>query len=219
MVAQMNEVASADSIATSPRQLARNQDADDLLLIRAISEGNSQALETLYDRYAAVVYRLALRILKSPEMAEDLVQEVFWRVWRRSASFERERGRVAQWLFGIAHNLCIDELRRLRARPTPVYEDVDHPVIQHLIDEQMDVPGAVWATEQRRAIAEALHELPSAQREAIELAYFGGMSHQEIATKLNRPLGTIKTRVRLGLQKLGGLLAARGLQSSMYFDM
>jgi RNA polymerase sigma-70 factor (ECF subfamily) len=219
MAAQTNELASADPIATSPRQLARNQDADDLLLITAISQGSSQALETLYDRYAAVVYRLALRMLKSPEMAEDLVQEVFWRVWRRSASFERERGRVAQWLFGIAHNLCIDELRRLRARPTPVYEDVDHPVIQHLIDEQMDVPGAVWATEQRRAIAEALHELPNAQREAIELAYFGGMSHQEIATKLNRPLGTIKTRVRLGLQKLGGLLAARGLQSSMNFDM
>src|SRR5689334_10783933 len=99
MIAQMNDVASVDPIATSPRQLARNQDADDLVLIAAISEGSGQALETLYDRYAAVVYRLALRMLKSPEMAEDLVQEVFWRVWRRSASFERERGRVAQWLF------------------------------------------------------------------------------------------------------------------------
>src|SRR5581483_6012120 len=98
------------------------------------------------------------------------------------------------------------------------YEDVDHPVIQHLVDEQMDVPAAAWGTEQRRLIAEALHELPSAQRQAIELAYFGGMSHQEIATKLNRPLGTIKTRVRLGLQKLGSLLAARGLQSSAYFE-
>ena len=189
------------------------------MLIAAIAVGDSQALEVLYDRYAPVVYRLALRILKSPEMAEDLVQEVFWRVWRRSGSFERERGRVAQWLFGIAHNLCIDELRRLRSRPTPVYEDVDHPIIQQLVDEQMDVPAAAWATEQRRVIAEALHELPQAQRQAIELAYFSGMSHQEIATKLGRPLGTIKTRVRLGLQKLSGLLAARGLQSSLSSDL
>ncbi len=204
---------------TATRQPSQDQAPDDLVLIAAIAVGDSQALEVLYDRYAPVVYRLALRILKSPEMAEDLVQEVFWRVWRRSGSFERERGRVAQWLFGIAHNLCIDELRRLRSRPTPVYEDVDHPIIQQLVDEQMDVPAAAWATEQRRVIAEALHELPQAQRQAIELAYFSGMSHQEIATKLGRPLGTIKTRVRLGLQKLSGLLAARGLQSSLSSDL
>ena len=217
MTAQTQQAALPANYAAS-RQPSQEQAPDDLTLIAAIATGDSQALEVLYDRYAPVVYRLALRILKSPEMAEDLVQEVFWRVWRRSGSFERERGRVAQWLFGIAHNLCIDELRRLRSRPTPVYEDVDHPIIQQLVDEQMDVPAAAWATEQRRVIAEALHELPQAQRQAIELAYFSGMSHQEIATKLGRPLGTIKTRVRLGLQKLSGLLAARGLQSSLPFD-
>jgi len=187
---------------------------DDQALIAAIAAGNSNALEQLYDRYGSVVYRLALRMLKNRELAEDLVQEVFWRVWRRSASFTNDRGRVTQWLFGIAHNLCIDELRRMRARPAPVYEDVEHPVIQQLIDEQTDVPAAAWTTEQRRVIAEAMRELPAAQRQAIALAYFGGMSHQEIATRLDRPLGTIKTRVRLGLQKLGGLLVARGIQAS-----
>ena len=218
MTAQAHEGAAQAANAIATREAALNQDADDLRLITSISQGDRQAIEELYDRYAATVYRLALRMLKSPEMAEDLVQEVFWRVWRRSSSFERERGRVAQWLFGIAHNLCIDELRRLRARPTPVYEDVDHPIIQHLPDEQMDVPAAAWANEQRRVIADALHELPLAQRQAIELAYFSGMSHQQIANKLNRPLGTIKTRVRLGLQKLGGLLAACGLQASMNVD-
>jgi RNA polymerase sigma-70 factor (ECF subfamily) len=134
-------------------------------------------------------------------------------VWRRGSSFEQERGRVAQWMFGIAHNLCIDELRRIRARPSPVYEDADHPVLQQLVDEAIDIPAAAWTSEQRRVIDEALRELPAAQRQAIELAYFGGMSHQEIATKLKRPLGTVKTRVRLGLHKLGGLLAARGLAS------
>jgi RNA polymerase sigma-70 factor (ECF subfamily) len=216
--AQANEEQAQTACTTPNRPLTRSQDADDLALIADIAAGDSAALEALYDRYAAIVYRLALRMLRNSEMAEDLVQEVFWRVWRRSASFERERGRVAQWLFGIAHNLCIDELRRLRARPTPVYEDVNHPVIQHLVDEHMDVPAAAWGTEQRRLIVEALHELPNAQRQAIELAYFGGMSHQEIATRLNRPLGTIKTRVRLGLQKLGSLLAARDLQPNAYFE-
>ncbi len=185
---------------------------DDHVLIEAIAQGDSSALETLYDRYSSVIYRMALRMLKHRELAEEVVQEVFWRVWRRSASFDIERGRVAPWLFGIAHNLCIDELRRMRARPTQVYEDIDHPVIQQLADDQIDVPEAAWAFEQRRVIRDALEHLPDTQREAVELAYFGGLSHQEIATKLNRPLGTIKTRVRLGLQKLGALLTARGLQ-------
>jgi RNA polymerase sigma-70 factor, ECF subfamily len=187
---------------------------DDQALIAAIAVGDSNALEQLYDRYAAVVYRVALRMLKNRELAEDVVQEVFWRVWRRSASFANERGRVTQWLFGIAHNLCIDEMRRMRARPAQVYEDVEHPLVQQLIDEQSDVPAMAWTTEQRRVIADAMRDLPAAQRQAIALAYFGGMSHQEIATKLNRPLGTIKTRVRLALHKLGGLLVARGLHAS-----
>ena len=210
MTVQTDEARPAMTVHTGAT--AKGQ-IDDIDLITAIAGGDSQALELLYDRYAAVVYRLALRMLKNPEMAEDMVQEVFWRVWRLSASFERERGRVAQWLFGIAHNLCIDELRRLRARPTPAYEDVEHPLIQRLVDEHTDVPAAAWATEQRRVIVEALHQLPLPQRQAIELAYFGGLSHQEIATRLHKPLGTIKTRVRLGLQKLSSLLAARGLQS------
>jgi RNA polymerase sigma-70 factor, ECF subfamily len=186
---------------------------DDQTLIAAIASGDRGALELLYDRYAAMVYRIALRMLKNRELAEDIVQEAFWRVWRRSASFAEDRGRVTQWLFGIVHNLCIDEMRRMRSSPNQVYEDVEHPVLQQLIDEHSDVPAAAWMTEQRRMISESLRELPAAQREAIELAYFGGLSHQEIATKLNRPLGTIKTRVRLGLHKLGSLLAARGLQA------
>jgi RNA polymerase sigma-70 factor (ECF subfamily) len=185
---------------------------DDAALVVAIAAGDSNALETLYDRYATIVFRMAIRVLKNREQAEEVVQEVFWRVWRRSASFESERGRVAQWLFGITHNLCIDELRRMRSRPNPVYEQVDNPVIRQLVDEQTDVPAMAWAGEQRRMIDEAMDFLPISQREAVELMYFGGLSHQEIASKLNRPLGTIKTRVRLGLQKLNGLLMARGFQ-------
>jgi RNA polymerase sigma-70 factor (ECF subfamily) len=198
---------------TSLPTLVSATDADDQLLITAIARGESHALEVLYDRYSGVVYRLAFRMLKHREQSEEIVQEVFWRVWRRSASFERERGRVAQWIFGIAHNLCIDEMRRMRARPNPVYDDENHPVIQQLVDDQVDVPAAAWASEQRRVIVSALASLPSAQREAIELAYFGGLSHQEIADQLDRPLGTIKTRVRLGLQKLGSILSLSGMQA------
>ena len=182
-------------------------DADDQLKIIAIANGDNQALEELYHRYSGVVYRLAFRVLKQREQSEEVVQEVFWRVWRRSTSFERERGRVSQWIFGIAHNLCIDEMRRMRARPNPVYENDEHPIIAQLVDEHIDIPAVVWANEQRRVIVGALATLPVAQREAVELAYFGGFSHQEIALRLDRPLGTIKTRVRLGLQKLGTLLA------------
>lgn len=198
---------------TSLPTLVSATDADDQLLIAAVARGESHALEVLYDRYSGVVYRLAFRMLKHREQSEEIVQEVFWRVWRRSGSFERERGRVAQWIFGIAHNLCIDEMRRMRARPNPVYDDEDHPVIQQLIDDQVDVPAAAWASEQRRVIVSALASLPSAQREAIELAYFGGLSHQEIADQLDRPLGTIKTRVRLGLQKLGSILSLSGMHA------
>jgi RNA polymerase sigma-70 factor (ECF subfamily) len=198
---------------TSLPTLVSATDADDQLLIAAVARGESHALEVLYDRYSGVVYRLAFRMLKHREQSEEIVQEVFWRVWRRSGSFERERGRVAQWIFGIAHNLCIDEMRRMRARPNPVYDDEDHPVIQQLIDDQVDVPAAAWASEQRRVIVSALSSLPSAQREAIELAYFGGLSHQEIADQLDRPLGTIKTRVRLGLQKLSSILSLSGMHA------
>jgi RNA polymerase sigma-70 factor, ECF subfamily len=210
MVAQVD--GSITPSVVRPR-LESAQVPDDQALIAAIAAGDSHALEQLYDRYAIVVYRVALRMLKNRELAEEVVQEVFWRIWRRGASFTNERGRVTQWLFGIAHNLCIDELRRIRARPIAVYEDADRPLIQQLIDEQSDVPATVWSAEQRRVIGEAISKLPKAQRQAIMLAYFGGMSHQEIATKLNRPLGTIKTRVRLGLHKLGNLLVAHGLQA------
>lgn len=191
----------------------KTAELDDNALIEAISMGDSQALEVLYNRYGAVIYRMALRIVKNSELAEDVVQEVFWRVWRRSSSFEKDRGRVAQWLFGVAHNLCIDELRRMRSRPVSVYEDVEHPLIQQLADDKIDIAETAWNSERRRVITDALSQLPESQRQAVEMAYFGGMSHQEIATKLDRPLGTIKTRVRLGLHKLKSLLSTRGLQS------
>lgn len=173
-------------------------------LIQAVAQGDRQAFEMLYDRYASVVFGLALKMLGDREVAEEAVQEIFWRIWQRAKSFDRSRA-FAPWLFGIAHNYCIDELRRRRARPQPVYEDDDHPVLSSIADDA-DVSEAALQSEQRRVVLNALRELPAEQRQALELAYFGGLTQQEIATRLGNPLGTIKTRMRLGLQKLRSLL-------------
>jgi RNA polymerase sigma-70 factor (ECF subfamily) len=173
-------------------------------LIEAVARGDRRAFETLYDRYASAVFGLALRTLRDRESAEEAVQEVFWRVWQRSQSFDRSRS-FKPWLFGIAHNYCIDELRRRRARPQPVYEDDEHPVLSSIADDA-DVSEAALGSEQRRIVMTALEQLPTEQRQALELAYFSGLTQQEIAARLGNPLGTIKTRMRLGLQKLRGIL-------------
>jgi RNA polymerase sigma-70 factor (ECF subfamily) len=176
----------------------------DQQLIERVARQDRRAFEMLYDRYAPAVFGLALKTLGDRQIAEEAVQEVFWRVWQRAASFDSNRT-FAPWLFGIAHNYCIDELRRRRARPQSVYEDDDHPVLSSIADAT-DVSEAALQGEQQRIVADALQQLPQEQRQAIELAYFGGLTQQEIATRLGNPLGTIKTRMRLGLQKLRAIL-------------
>jgi RNA polymerase sigma-70 factor, ECF subfamily len=176
----------------------------DQQLIEAVARGDRAAFETLYDRYAPAVFGLSLRTLRDRESAEEAVQEVFWRVWQRSKSFDRSRA-FAPWVFGIAHNYCIDELRRRKARPQSVYEDAEHPILSGIADS-VDVADAALDSEQRRIVQGALQQLPSEQRQALELAYFGGLTQQEIAARLGNPLGTIKTRMRLGLQKLRSIL-------------
>lgn len=195
----------------SLRTGGRTAPEDEALLAR-VAAGDSGALETLYDRYSRVVYSTALRILGAVEPAEEVVQETFWRVWRRSSTFQSGRGQVSAWILGIAHNLAIDELRRQRARPSPVYDEENRPVLRDLEDRRMDVAGAALEEEQRRLISAALEQIPSEQRQAIELAYFGGLSQSEIAERLQNPLGTIKTRIRLGLQKLRDILMSQGYQ-------
>lgn len=190
------------------RQREDARSDDDQLVGRAIA-GDLRAFESLYDRYAATVFGLALRMLGDREAAEDAVQEIFWRVWRRLGSFDRSRA-FAPWLMGIAHNYCIDELRRRRVRPQPVYEDDDHPILSDIPDD-VDVGEAAILAEQRQMVREALNQLPEEQRQALLLAYFGGLTQQEIAGRLGSPLGTIKTRLRLGLQKLRALLQGQTL--------
>ncbi len=183
--------------------------AEDEQLIMRVAAGDRRAFETLYDRYAATVFGVTMKMLGDRELAEDAVQEIFWRVWKRAASFDRSRA-FAPWLFGIAHNYTIDELRRRRVRPQQVFEDEEHPILSDIPDET-DVGEAAVLTDQRRIVLEALDQLPEEQRQALLLAYFGGLTQQEIAQKLGNPLGTVKTRMRLGLQKLRTLLQAQRL--------
>ena len=186
--------------------------SEDEALLRRVAEADSSALEALYDRYARVVYGAALRMLGTADLAEEVVQETFWRVWRRSSTFQAGRGQVASWILGIAHKLAIDELRRQRVRPSLVYDTDDRPVLRDIEDSRMDVASAAIEEERHRIIRAALDQIPTEQREAVELAYFGGLSQNEIATRLQTPLGTVKTRIRLGLQKLRDILITQGLQ-------
>jgi RNA polymerase sigma-70 factor (ECF subfamily) len=148
-------------------------------------------------------------MLGDRELAEDAVQEVFWRVWKRAGSCDRSRA-FAPWLFGIAHNYGIDELRRRRVRPQPVYEDDEQPILSDIPDE-VDVAALATLADQRRIVRAALDQLPDEQRQALMLAYYGGLTQQEIAARLGNPLGTVKTRMRLGLQKLRALLQGETL--------
>jgi len=182
---------------------------DDQTLLARIANGDSQALDLLYERYARAVYSLAVRMVGAGEPAEDVVQETFWRVWRRSSTFQSQRGSVAGWIYGIAHNLSIDELRRQRTRPALVYDTEEQPVLRVLPDARQDVVASVEEQERRRLIAEALQQITAEQRQALELAYFGGLSQSQIAEQLHSPIGTVKTRIRLGLRKLREILAAR----------
>lgn len=185
--------------------------ADEALLV-GIVDGDTQALETLYDRHSGAVYGLALRMLGLPQAAEEVVQETFWRVWCRSATFQQSRGQPLTWLLGIAHNLCIDELRRQRTRaPIQTIRD-DQPLLDLLADDSPSPDEETWHREQRRVVRAALDQLPAEQRHTIELAFFRGLSQREIAEQTLEPLGTVKTRVRLALRKLRELLDLRALE-------
>lgn len=174
-------------------------DAD---LMARVAQRDKRALEQLYDRYAAAAMGLALKMLGERNTAEEIVQEAYWRVWKRASTFELQRGQFTAWLFGIVHNLAIDEMRRRRVRPNTVSTDADDESILDLPDHQADVAESALQLVTGERVRLALKELPDAQRSVIELAYFEGLTHQEIAARLNEPIGTIHTRARLALQKL-----------------
>lgn len=171
---------------------------DDRLLAR-LAAGDPSAVGELYDRYGRQVYSLALRMLGEAAAAEDVTQEVFVKVWRQAVKFDPERGRAASWILHIAYTSAVDAVRqRAKTVPTRFEESVAEERDLAAADPAEKAEVAVMGAQVRHA----LMRLPAEQRQALELAYFGALSHSEIAGRLAVPLGTIKGRIRLGLEAL-----------------
>lgn len=177
-------------------------------LMRNVAGGDGSALAVLYQRYAGAVYSLAYRVVNNREVAEELLNEAFLRAWKQAPSFDARRGKFSTWILSVTRNLSIDELRSQRSRPQKADRVGEEDVPSDLVDPGVPVEEQVWLLEQGAIIRDALRRLPEAQREALELAYFQGLTQSEIALRLGHPLGTTKTRMRLGLQKLRDFLLA-----------
>jgi RNA polymerase sigma-70 factor (ECF subfamily) len=188
---------------------------EDTRLMQRVVAGDDEALAELYDRYAARVFGVCVRILSEAQMAEDSVQEIFVRVWERAQSYDAARGNFLTWLMGITRNTCIDQLRRLRARP----QAADQPdeadgfsFEESLTDPNSDIPEIAAFNERAALVRRALAALTPEQRQVIELSYFRGLTRREIARKLDWPEGTVHTRARLALQNLRLELHQLGLR-------
>ncbi|GAB4203303.1 MAG: sigma-70 family RNA polymerase sigma factor [Roseiflexaceae bacterium] len=197
---QTKDSRSVDQTAASAADLTTLRD-DALLAL--IARRHDQALGVLYDRYIRLVYSVALRITGDRQTAEEVVQDVFQNVWQAAPTFQSGLGSVSSWLMGITRHRAIDATRskreRARTREQALDQDWDMGSEHNPEDE-------VVLRLQRETVRAALSELPPAQRQAIELAYYGGLTRNEIAAELGEPVGTIKTRLRLGLLKLRDLL-------------
>ena len=170
----------------------------ELNLLHKIQNGDEEALVALHSRYANLVYSVAYRVLNDQMAAEEVTQDTFMRLWRKSDRFDPEKGRFVTWLLTVTRRLAIDRLRQWQRREpqrTTLFIDENPQLWEQVlaIDGYSDLRGS---------LVSAIRELPEAQREAIELAYFYGMSHSDIADYLQAPLGTVKTRIRQGMQKL-----------------
>jgi RNA polymerase sigma-70 factor, ECF subfamily len=175
---------------------------EDHQLLEALAARDLTALSDLYDRYGRIAYTLAYRILGEPEGAEDVVQDAFISAWRGAATFKRERGNARSWLLSIVHHRAVDVVRRKTAfRPAPL-EAAGETAADN------DTAGEAARNVEAGTVRAALETLPEAQRRTIELAYFGGYTQSELAGLMGVPLGTVKGRMRIGLQKMRRVLEA-----------
>ena len=167
--------------------------AADISLVAAIRSGDENAMGRLYDRYSSIVYSVALRVLGDTGGAEDVLQEVFMQLWRNPGVFDSTRGNLGAWLAVIARNRAIDVIRK--RHPETDIADV-------IVSVEPDMAGDAERARAMEKVRGALGDMPAAQRSALEMAYFEGLTHTEIAAKTGEPLGTIKTRIRAGLLAL-----------------
>ena len=178
----------------------------DVRLIKQVADGDAPALAAVYDLHAPTVYALALRILGEEGEAEDVVQEVFAQAWRQAGRYDAARGSVAAWLLIMTRTRAIDRLRSRQARPDRG-PGVDDSALERYPSPAADPVDEMALEQDVVRVRRALAELPLLQRVAIELAFFEGLTQREIADRLEQPLGTVKTRIRLGLLKLRDALA------------
>jgi RNA polymerase sigma factor (sigma-70 family) len=171
----------------------------DEALVALVARGEEDALAALYDRFGRTAYGLALRVVRDPALAEDAVQEAFLSLWRTAGRFVPERARAGTWLLTLVHRRAVDLVRREERRRADPIESAPEA-------EDASAEEAPWLRLERERVQAALARLPDPQREAIELAYYGGFTQAELADRLGQPLGTIKSRMFAGLTRLGELL-------------
>ncbi len=168
------------------------------------SKGSAQAFEGVYAVMARPVYALALRVVRDPQLAEDIAQEAFVEVWRKAATFDPDKGSVKSWILTIAHRRAVDRVRREQTQRDRLA--AQHVETEAVSGEQEQVVDAMETEWQSQRVREAVNHLSDKQREAIELAYYGGLTQQEVSETLGVPLGTAKTRLRDALIQLRGAL-------------
>ena len=175
--------------------------AEDVALIRRMCDADETALGALYDRWMRSLYSLVVHLLKDPDEAEDVVEEAFWQAWRKASSYEPSRGAVSTWLLTIGRRRALDRLRaKARRREDPLTRE--GWVLAEMPSNAPDPLQTTEGAERRSHVLAALSELPEEQREVLELGYYKGLTQTEIAEATGQPLGTVKTRMRLAMQKL-----------------
>ena len=190
------------SARPAPLESMRRNNAhlSDEALVALVARSSDAALGELYDRYGSTAYGLALRVVRDPALAEDVVQEAFLRVWRSAARFVPERAKASTWIMTFVHRRAVDVVRREERRRGEPLDRADQAATG-------STEEVAWLRFERERVQEALAQLPDQQREAIELAYYGGFTQAQLAERLGQPLGTIKSRVFNGLGRLRELLA------------
>jgi RNA polymerase sigma-70 factor, ECF subfamily len=179
----------------------------DEALVALAARSEQSALAELYDRYGRTAYGLALRIVRDQALAEDAVQDAFLTIWRTASRFVPERGKASTWILTLVHRRAVDTVRREQRRRTDSLERAAEPAVEGVEED-------AWLRLQRERVQTALRNLPDAQREALELAYYGGFSQSELAERLGQPLGTIKSRMFTGLSRLREQLGEPGTEIS-----
>jgi RNA polymerase sigma-70 factor (ECF subfamily) len=181
-------------------------------LMQLVRRGEARAFEVLYERHSGAAFSLAYRMCGSRNVAEDVVQEAFLAMWRSGARYDRTRGSVRTWALGIVHNRAIDSLRRsmVHDRRRASDEGIEE---RFEATDRTDVEAA--RRDEARSVRALIEELPDDQSRVIQLAYYGGFTHTEIAEMLETPIGTVKGRMRLGLEKMRARLQAAGMQGAM----